>query len=149
MHIPTRPITIEHDVVIVKGTMPYAIPNVNHVQRQGALAFAYRRTKGNDKNLRVATVYEDDLGHKRVVVFLVEDGGGPITKPVNLKSAPLGFYAQDSIMRWMDEEYFKGHLVDGQSYTFQRYGITLVDAAEADIISKCLLFVGEGVGRRY
>lgn len=159
MSIPRRTIMLEPEMLTVGGMLPYAVANTQHVQEQAIMAFAYRRTNGSDTLIRVVLTYPNDSGLDDLDVLVIQNvdaagrmGGPRVLVPQTFEYVSGTIWSLGrSFKQWLADEYRGNRFVEGQSYVFNRFGITLLDSVEADVLARCLLMVkaGSDFGVRY
>ena len=145
MPTKTRTIVTEPETVnVLNNGWPYAVKNTKHVQEKLPMAFAYRKTKGYDQRIRVAIEYNDAIQGQRLGVFIIDEANPTsiITPQAFSRVSSLGWSLNRSFGYWLNDEYFnKQTFSDGQTYTYNKYSMTLLDTKEVDTLSKCLLLV--------
>jgi hypothetical protein len=122
-------------------------PNYSQKVEEKTFVFAYRKTKGPDKRVRIVYCETSFFGAQSVHMYYLDTE--PRTQVVPVIPSNLSIKQNRAmsikLMKWWTKEFAAGNTAfnEGQTYTLNRYSFDILSTEELDAIADSTLYVDQ------
>ena len=132
-------------VVVATANGISSAPNYSNVVREENFVFAYRKTKGSDKRVRILGSGEAFFGNPMISMYYFPTEPKAKVVPVVAGNLEIGqnLGTSMSLSNWWEEEFAKGNTAfdEGQTYSLNRYSFDILSTEELDAIASSTLYL--------